>query len=60
MHSLVFRTIRLRPLRPLTRRALRRHNSRKGRNQIAFSFGTEEARRQWEEYMEEERRKEGR
>jgi len=60
MNILVFRAIRLRPLRPVTRRIIKRHNRRKGRSQIAFSFGTEEARRQFEESMDREPRKKGR
>jgi hypothetical protein len=60
MHSLMWRTLRLRPLRPVTGPILRRHNRKKGRSQIGFSFGTEEARRQFEESMERERGKEGR
>lgn len=49
MHSLVWRTLRLKPLRPVTRRALRRHNRRKPRSRISWSFGSEEMRRQFED-----------
>jgi hypothetical protein len=57
MHSVVWRTLRLRPLRPVTRRVLRRYNRRQPRNQIAMSFGSEEARRQFEEALAEEKRR---
>ena len=61
MHSLVRRTIRVRPLRPITRRVLRVYNRTKGRSLIAFDFADPETERLfWEQSAERERREHGR
>jgi hypothetical protein len=48
VHPLVWRNPCFKPLRPVTKRALRYYNRRKPRSQIAWSLGSEEARRQFE------------
>jgi hypothetical protein len=61
MHSVVRRTVRLRALRPITRRLLRVYNRTKGRSQIAFDFADPETERLfWEQSAERERREQGR